>query len=350
MHPSTSSASNRNVCNLFKKVAIATGVIVAGFATACPVQAQTPAPASPAASGSNSGDFYQFVNATGGAFTDDQISYKIDGQTFTLAQAKTHPIVMKPAQRITFKLTNATGTYSDFIEYTQNRSWNGNTSYVDAFAIPMTIELFKADGSSQKMGISESRIAIFNAWKAQAPKEFQSCLKGANEKITAPRGGDLGDGKPSANYFDAYVDEIWAMYATPKQTPGGWTGSVTNGALTFSKPGQKDQTLPKKPTTKEILQGSGILGGKPGFCAAFNRHVAADPGDWNNPATFYKAFPYNFYAMFWHQHTVDGKAYGFCYDDVAGQASYISSPGTKMVITFYWDAVPPATAPKTALK
>jgi hypothetical protein len=47
MHPSISSASNRNGCNIFKKVAIATGVLVAGFATASFAQAQAPA-ASPA--------------------------------------------------------------------------------------------------------------------------------------------------------------------------------------------------------------------------------------------------------------------------------------------------------------
>ncbi|HWB59433.1 MAG TPA: beta-1,3-glucanase family protein [Chthoniobacteraceae bacterium] len=331
-----------------KKSLLAAALALAAFVSPTHLRAQAPAPAASGSATSNPGDFYQFVNATGGAFTDDQISYTIDGQTFTMAQAKSHPIVNKPAQRITFKLTNAQGTYSDFIEYTQNASWNGNTSYVDAFALPMTIELFKADGSSQIMGIKESRKALFELFKKQAPPEFQACVDG-DRRIGSPRKGDMGDGKPHADYFDKYVDEIWATYATPKTLPDGWTGKVENGALIFSKPGEKDKTLPRKPTTKEILQGSGILGGSPGFCAAFNRHVAADPGDWFDPTKFYQQLPYNFYAKFWHEHTVDGKAYGFCYDDFAGQASYMSSPATKLIITFYWDN-PPATQPKAAAK
>ena len=342
MNPPVLPATANHSRKLLKKTLLATGIAVAAFAPASLVRAQAPAAPAPAA---NNADFYQFVNSTGGAFTDDQISYTIDGQTFTMAQAKSHPIVMKPAQRITFKLTNSTGTYSDFIEYTQNKSWNGNTSYVDAFAIPITIELFKTDGTSQKMGISESRKALFELFKKQAPPEFQACVEG-DKRIGSPRKGDMGDGKPSANYFDKYVDEIWVMYATPKTLPSGWTGKVENGALIFSKPGEKDRVLKQKPTTKEILQGSGVCN-NPGFCAAFNRHVVADPGDWFNPAAYYKQLPYNFYAKFWHEHTVDGKAYGFCYDDFAGQASYLSAPGTKMIITFYWDG-PPATQPKAA--
>lgn len=338
--------SARSVRNLALR-AIVTAALVTSISAA---RAQTPeAPAtpassaSPAASPAQNADFYQFVNATGGAFTDEQISYTIDGQTFTMAQAKSHPIVMKGSQRINFKLTNANGTYTDFIEYTQNANWNGNTSCVDAFAIPITIELFKADGTSQKMGIDQSRKALFDLFKKQAPPEFQACVEG-DKRIGSPRKGDMGDGKPSANYFDKYVDEIWAMYATPKQTPGGWTGEVVDGALKFSKDG-KVYTLPRKPTTKEILQGSGELGGSPPFCAAFNRHVAADPGDWFNPAAYYKQLPYNYYAKFLHEHTVDGKAYGFSYDDFAGQASYLSAPGTKLVVTIYWDG-PPAKQPK----
>lgn len=301
------------------------------------------APGAPAAN--NEADFYQFVNATGGAFTDAQISWTIDGKTWhTLAEGKTAPKVMKGGGRINFRMTNDKGSWQDFIEFTHNRVWNGNTTYVDAFVIPITIELFMADGSSKKLGITESRKAMFDLFKQQAPKEFQACVEG-DKRIASPHQASMADNKPDAHYFDAYVDEIWAMYEKPKQTPGGWTGRVENGALIFSKAGQKDKMLKSKPTTKEILLGQREMGSNPGFCAAFNRHVAADPGDWENPATYYKTLPYNFYAKFWHEHTVDGKAYGFCYDDVAGQASYISAPGTKLVVTFYWDN-PPATQPR----
>ncbi len=298
--------------------------------------AQAPAPAA-----GDNGDFYQFVNATGGAFTDAQISYTIDGKTHTLAESKSAPAALHGGGRINFAVQNDKGTWKDFIEFTHGGGiWNGNTTYVDAFVIPFTIELFKADGTSQKMGISQSRKIIFDLFKQQAPPEFQSCLVG-DQRIASPFQVSMGIGKPNEHYFDKYVDEIWAMYATPKTLPSGWTGKVENGALTFSKPGQKDYVLTRKPTTKEILLGQAEMGKSADMCSAFNRHVFADPGDWRNPATYYKTLPYNFYAKFWHEHTLDGKAYGFCYDDFAGQASYMSAKATRSSSSpQFWDAVP----------
>lgn len=32
----------------------------------------------------------------------------------------------------------------------------------------------------------------------------------------------------------------------------------------------------------------------------------------------------NYYSQFWHQNAIDGKAYGFPYDDYAEQSSFIS--------------------------
>jgi hypothetical protein len=162
-----------------------------------------------------------------------------------------------------------------------------------------------------------------------------------NQRITSPHITGFQKDKPNGHYFDKYVDEIWDTYATPKTLPSGWTGKVVDGALIFSKPGSKDYVLKKKPTTQDILLGTNELGHLPAFCAAFNRHVAADPGDWNNPATYYKKEPFNFYAKFWHEHTINGKAYGFCYDDVAQQDTLIhAKTPTKLVVTLYWDTPP----------
>jgi hypothetical protein len=323
-------------------------ITAAAFAPASFLHAQAPA-----ASGGNPGDFYQFVNATGGAFTDSQVSWTFDGKTWhTLAEAKTAPRALRASGRINIKVQNDKGTWQDFIEYTHNNNWNGNTTYVDAFVFPMTIELFMADGSSKKLGIDQSRKALFDLFKKQAPPEFQSCVvtdkkTGEYLRIASPFQVDMHTGKPYEHYFDKYVDSIWEMYATPKTLPSGWTGKVENGVLTLSKPGAKIYTLNKKPTTQEILLGQQEMGKSADMCSAFNRHVFADPADWSDPSKYYKELPYNFYAKFWHEHTVDGKAYGFCYDDYAGQASYISAPGTKLVITIYWDAAP-ATQPKAA--
>ena len=93
----------------------------------------------------------------------------------------------------------------------------------------------------------------------------------------------------------------------------------------------------KKPSTQDILLGEGELAGNPQFCAAFNRHVAADPADWNNPAKFYQAEPCNWYSKFLHEHSINHKSYGFCYDDASEQAAFFSGKGDNLIVTFYWD-------------
>jgi hypothetical protein len=45
---------------------------------------------------------------------------------------------------------------------------------------------------------------------------------------------------------------------------------------------------------------------------------------WDDPTTFYQAAPANYYARFWHERGIDGKAYGFPYDDVGSYSTYVS--------------------------
>ena len=181
---------------------------------------------------------------------------------------------------------------------------------------------------------------MFAAFKQDTSREFQSCVQDFRQ-IASPHRADFGKGKPQANYFDRYIDEVWAAFATETKTPGGWTGHVVDDALEFVPPkGGKPLRCPRKPTTEEALLGSGILGKLPQFCAAINRHVLADPADWQNPAKFYLAPPANFYAKFWHDHGLNGKAYGFCYDDVSQQDTLIHcTKPAKLVITLFWDSV-----------
>jgi hypothetical protein len=106
--------------------------------------------------------------------------------------------------------------------------------------------------------------------------------------------------------------------------------------------GGKPAKCSRKPTTQEIFLGSGILASNPQFCAAANRHVLADPADWNAPAKFYQALPCNWYSKFLHEHTIDHKCYGFCYDDVSEQAAFFSGKGNQLVVTLYWNSEPAA--------
>jgi len=77
--------------------------------------------------------------------------------------------------------------------------------------------------------------------------------------------------------------------------------------------------------TSDIFGCAGVLANDPGHCAALNRHVAHLPqAQWSTPSLYYQAAPANYYAKFWHDHAISHLAYGFPYDDYAGQSSFIS--------------------------
>ena len=82
----------------------------------------------------------------------------------------------------------------------------------------------------------------------------------------------------------------------------------------------------------------GTLSANPPLCAALNRHVAQLPASQqSNPADFYRAGPANYYAEFWHGNAINGKQYGFPYDDDANQSSDISVANPQyMVVAIGW--------------
>ena len=287
---------------------------------------------------------YTFVNGTGGTFGDDQCYWSLNGGRDWRSFAK-EPTAPCPNGngRVYFRLGKAPKNfddrraYWDFIEYAYGGGvWHGNTTQVDAFCIPMTIEL-----GTKKLGIAESRRKLFEAFRKNAPKEFQPCAK-SDFFILSPCRAGFGKNGPNGRYFDDYVDSVWRMYAKERPTPSGkWSGRVDDGALVFTPAsGGKPLRCPRKPDTQEVLLGSGILGGNPQFCAAINRHVLADPADWKTPDRFYQAEPCNWYAKFFHEHSIDHKAYGFCYDDVSEQAAFFSGTERNLTVTLNWDRPP----------
>ena len=289
---------------------------------------------------------YTFVNKTNGKFTDAECFWSLDNGDTWHSFAKEPAIPCpKGTGRLYFRLGDApknfddNSAYWDFIEYAYvNGTWNGNTTQVDGFCLPITIAL-----GDKKMGIAASRAKIFENFRKQAPKEFKACVLGDFRIVSPCRAGFNVDG-PSAKYFDQYLDEIWAMYAKEKPTPSGkWMGKVVDGALTFTPVGGgKSWSCARKPTTQEVLLGSEVLATNPQFCAAANRHVLADPADWNVVSKYYQAEPCNWYSKFLHEQTVDHKCYGFCYDDVNEQAAFFSGKGDQLIVTLYWDSEPAA--------
>jgi beta-galactosidase len=314
--------------------------VLAAAAVAAALTFSSAAPAQEAAAPAVEAGTFKLVNKTNGRWKDTEIFWALgdNGEWHSMAKEPT-PKALKGG-RLYFYMGKQPAnfadrtTYWDFIEYNQSGgNWHVNTTQVDAFCLPIVIE---AGGKSA--GIKADRSKMFADFAKNCPPEFKDCVKGDFWIVSPAKAGFNADGA-HAHYLDKYVDEVWDAYKTKKLTPSGkFTGEVNaGGGLTFTAVGGGPSfSCKSKPNTQNLLLGEGS-GNNPNFCAAFNRHVAMDPADWRSPKKFYQELPCNWYSKFFHEHTVDGKCYGFCYDDASEQASFFSAKGDQLTVTFYWD-------------
>lgn len=259
-------------------------------------------------------------------------------------------------------------TYYDKAEFTLDLTGPNNSSklycnptQVDFVGIPMTQEVTVTNGTTfPKAGITESRKAIFEAFKRDMPSEFQGLTQQYPYRIVAPFHGQPNQYKNLTNYFDDYVNAVWVYYnaSTGKKlnfttAEGNWSGQVINGVFTFSKNGGIPAATINKPDTinisREVFGCDGVFasGDKDSkivqkwVVAALNRHVILreNPVNWCNNTTYYKEAPANYYAQFWHHHCINNKAYGFGYDDICDQSpsgQFVKPKELKINISFDW--------------
>ncbi len=162
---------------------------------------------------------------------------------------------------------------------------------------------FEATVGENAATFAEDRATTFARFINAVPAEFKSLAQlHAPYRIVEPGADGFNRGGAYANYYSAYVDQVWQ----------------SNG-LTIPKPGPN---------------GSG-LDASPDLCAALYRHTAA-PGTfnpdgtrkatsmWNDSTTFYQSAPADYYAKFWYDNGINGKACGFPYDDVGGYSTCVS--------------------------
>ncbi len=240
----------------------------------------------------------------------------------------------------------------EWIEFTVDQwGYHGNTTRVDQFGFPLKTRLLGRDGYDRTLGENASRAKIFADFEALAQPEFRGLVQ-RPYRIVAPAKSVFNRGQAYGNYFAPYVDQVWAYYASTDLVftaeAGTFRGRVIGNDFVFSKNGgPQNLYIRGKPTTQEILEGSGRLASgssdekvvQAQITAAFNRHLLmrVDPSQWSNAATYYGAGPANYYSKFWHDHSIDGLAYGFCYDDVRNQSTLLEHPSPRgMFITVGW--------------
>jgi hypothetical protein len=238
------------------------------------------------------------LNRTNGAYPDSQVYWSFNGQTHSIADQPYLDMPANSSGRMYFYLGSPTSKYFDFIEFTVGPAvFNGNTTRVDAWGLPIAMRLHATDGYDVQVGdtqqvFNESRTQLFTDFQNAVPQEFKVLAQSqAPYRIIAP-GSDpsFQTGGANANYFTAYANSVGV-----------------------------------NETTSNIFGCAGTLASNAAECAALNRHVATLPqAQWSDPSQYYLAAPTNYYAKFWHDHAINGLAYGFPYDDYAGQSSYIS--------------------------
>ncbi len=249
--------------------------------------------------------------------------------------------------------------YFEFVEFTiMNGEYWGNTTRVDFFSFPVVSRLIgeggfvstpgDADVYDKTVGDIGTREEIFAAFAAEVPDEFKTLIQ-APYRIMAPCKATFNEGAQYANYFDDYINQIWAKFSNEDLVftcqAGTFRGRANGNSLIFSQDGGESNIVVNKPTTQDAFEGKGTLATgtsiekvvQAQLCAAINRGVALTPDKWADSSAFYQTAPANFYSGFFHNHSVDGLAYGFCYDDVFDYSTLLHyTEPTALIIDLKW--------------
>ncbi len=258
-----------------------------------------------------------------------------------------------------------------------------NTTRVDHFGFPLKLRLQGLNGYDRTVGepLTETRDQLFSKFQSEVPAEFRSLAEPnfpnvpARTRILAPAHYTFRPGNVNGQYLDGYISEMWNRFKTQDlvftlENLGTFRGRVDASTNRFVFTGGAQNGpyyINGQPNTAEVLLGAGKLDDprKPDgsfqpdlikatqlqiqaqVCAALNRHVLANPADWNRPSAFYPAGSRaNWYAKFWHDHSIKGTegnangyglAYGFAYDDVGNfSPSLHTNAPTVVTYTIGW--------------
>ena len=239
------------------------------------------------------------LNRTNGHYPDSQVYWSFNGQTHSIAEQPYLDMPANSAGRMYFYLGSPTSQYFDFIEFTvgagglQRQHHPGRRLRPQAGHAPARARRLRRAGRRGPGDVrrgpvgrpsrsSSTRCRRSSTSWPRPPAPFRIIAPGSDPSFRA--------GGVNANYFTAYA--------------------------------QRTASTPRRRTSSAA---PGVLAADPGRCAALNRHVDELPqSHWSTPSLYYQAAPANYYAKFWHDHAINKLAYGFPYDDYAGQSSFIS--------------------------
>jgi hypothetical protein len=240
-------------------------------------------------------------------------------------------------------------TLFDWVEYTfDSGGWNGNTTMVDQFGIPLVIHLTGSAGS-QNAGelVDNGRSEIFSKMTKQSAFAPLIVKNGGTDlRVIAP-GHGIENAIFPADYLEDPINNVWSTFATKTLSVttdfGTAQGQVRNGVFTFTRSGQTVATF-DKPTTIDVFECDGTLAAPNNeqgaiaavLGAALNRSTL--PKYTSQPfctkSKFYQPSKTNHYAQILHAQTKNYNCYAFAFDDQCGYSSDLSDPApTELNIT-----------------
>ncbi|WMF04545.1 beta-1,3-glucanase family protein [Micromonospora robiginosa] len=234
----------------------------------------------------------------------------------------------------------------DWSEFTYNDAglWL-NSSQVDMFAVPHVVSVTGADGTTRHTGrlVDDGRNRVVDAVRAQPgwAGAVQTRADGTVLRVLSP--GKAADaGLFSATYLDPYIASAWQAYATRTLTVAPFVeqpdvryfGRTSGDVMTFTDGSGRQVASFAKPSSSDVWDCDGALAAPNDLvvgpiartlCAALHRSTLADrdiqPS--GGPGDFYRGTLTNHYSRIVHATMVDGKAYGFAFDDVLNQESLV---------------------------
>jgi len=225
-------------------------------------------------------------------------------------------------------------------EYTLNDSglWI-NSTQVDMFSVPYSVGVVQGSGGTLTTGKLKpgGYNAFFNSLRSQSggwANLIQTAPDGSVLRALAPTYG-VETGALPANVMDDYINRVWSKYSsqTLTVTPFGdqpntkYFGRVSGNVMNFTNSSGQVVTSFQKPNAASIFGCAGLLDAPNDLvrgpisrtlCAGYNRSTLLTNSNQpdNNAANFYLDNVTNQYSKKIHAQMVDGKAYGFAFDDV----------------------------------
>lgn len=294
---------------------------------------------------------------------DASIAGPANGQTKTIRMPKfSGRVYFSYGQKLVFKLTTgglvqpAVQNPSDpnvnilfnWTEYTLNDAglWI-NSTQVDMFSAPYAVGVKNTAGAVKNTGHLKpgGYNGFFNALRGQ-PGGWANLIRTRSDgtilRALAP-GHGIEAGALPASVMNDYINRVWSKYSTSTLTvtpfadqPGTkYYGRVSGNVMNFTNGSGAVVTSFQKPDSDSIFGCYKLLDAPNDLvrgpisrtlCAGFNRStLLTNP---NQPDTssagFYQDSVTNHYSRKIHAQMVDGKAYGFAFDDVGAHESLVN--------------------------